>query len=311
MHLKPAHLDELKYLVACAHERGEKISSVDLAAFNRVLEHKAEDMTAAVEAGLTLSAFQAKLRERSQWLPIDPDAPETLTIADLLSRNASGPRRFGYGTIGDYLIGMKAVLADGTLIAPGGKVVKNVAGYDLAKLFVGGQGTLGIIVEATFKLRPIPETEQFIEQSFQSVEALRPSVEGILDSELTPIVFDLHNLSADSRYRIVLGFAGTKEEVEWQLEKARALGVGVAGSLDHNQRFWEEKTVPKKLSVLPSRIVDALPQLNHAPFVARAGNGIIFHRCDVGPQKSDLPLELFRRLKIEFDPKQIFPELKW
>jgi len=108
---------------------------------------------------------------------------------------ASGPRRFGYGTIRDYLIGLKVVLADGTLISSGGKVVKNVAGYDLTKLFIGSHGSLGVIVEATFKLRPLPELEKFVQAKCDSLEKADAFIEAVLNSELTPIVVDLHNQS--------------------------------------------------------------------------------------------------------------------
>jgi len=101
MILRPANITELSNFLSCAHTRGEKISSVDLSALNRVLEHKAEDMTATVEAGMTLADFQKQLSTLGQWLPIDPSHPDKLSIGDLLSKNLSGPRRFGYGTVGE------------------------------------------------------------------------------------------------------------------------------------------------------------------------------------------------------------------
>src|SRR5207237_186841 len=135
--MKPTTISELTNLLAGAHARGEKMASFDLGALNRLLEHKAEDMTATVEAGITLADLQKSLAARGQWLPIDPQNPERLTIGALLATDASGPRRFGCGTVRDYLIGLKVVLADGRVVHSGGKVVKNVAGYDLMKLFVG------------------------------------------------------------------------------------------------------------------------------------------------------------------------------
>src|SRR5262249_42814250 len=152
MELKATTVAELSKLLASANARGEKIASFDLSALNRLLEHKAEDMTATVEAGSTLTALQRELAKRGQWLPVDPPNAERLSIGALLSTNANGPRRFGFGTARDYLIGMTAVLADGRVIHAGGKVVKNVAGYDLMKLFIGSRGSLGVIVEATFKV---------------------------------------------------------------------------------------------------------------------------------------------------------------
>ncbi len=308
MHLKPANIKELSNLLACAVERSEKISSVDLSRLNRVLEHKAEDMTATVETGATLVAFQNELRQRGQWLPVDPPNAAVLTIADLLAQNLSGPRRFGYGTVGDYLIGMKGVLADGRVIAPGGKVVKNVAGYDLAKLFIGGHGTIGIIVEATFKLRPVPEKEEFLEKQCGSLDEAALLISAVLDSDLVPIVFDLHNISIGNSHVIVLGFAGTKEEVAWQSAKAKELGINRPATLSYEEEFWRNPAPVQKTSIRPSKTPEALTTLKGSPFVARAGNGVIYHRGAASSKKADLPVKLFERLKNEFDPKHILPE---
>src|SRR5205814_2314689 len=208
-----------------AHKRGEKISCVDLSALNRLLEHKAEDMTATVQAGMSLADLQKELARRGQWLPIDPPNPERLSIGALLATNASGPRRFGFGTVRDYLIGMTAVLADGRVIHAGGKVVKNVAGYDLMKLFVGSRGSLGVIVEATFKVLPRPETEHFVEVNCDSAGHADQLLEAVLSSELAPVVLDLHKWLLDARQlSLVVGFAGPRDEVEWQVSRASELG---------------------------------------------------------------------------------------
>jgi FAD/FMN-containing dehydrogenase len=324
MILQPANLAELTTLIADAHARGEKISAIDLGALNRVLDHKAEDMTATVEAGVTLAELQKQLATRGQWLPVDPPNSGTLSIGDLLSQNLSGPRRFGCGVVRDYLIGVKVVLADGQLISSGGKVVKNVAGYDLGKLFIGARGSLGIIVEATFRLNPLPETEKFAQIKCGSLDDAGKLIEAVLDSELTPVVFDLHNLSTGSQQpTLILGFAGTREEVEWQFGKANELGVCETASLDYEKVFWAETTAPEKLSVLPSKLIETIRELKNAPFVARAGNGIIYFREDrtgsplpaalgdsAGAHGVTRPtLKLEQRLKSEFDPKHILPDL--
>lgn len=310
MDLKPNSIAELSHLLACANRQSEKVSSVDLTSLHRLLEHTAEDMTATVEAGMTLAALQNELAKRSQWLPIDPPHSDKLAVGNLLSANVSGPRRFGYGTIGDYLIGMKVVLADGRIISAGGKVVKNVAGYDLAKLFIGGHGSLGVIVEATFKLRPRPETEAFVQTKCESLEKAEELIEAVLNSQITPIVLDLHRLSTlNAQFSTILGFAGTNEEVDWQLNKAREIGFNEHVSLDYEKNFWLEKSPARKISVLPSKIIEVIRNLNGAPFVARAGDGIVYHRGDFAVPKLNLPIGLMRRLKQEFDPKNILPEL--
>jgi FAD/FMN-containing dehydrogenase len=309
MILQPNNIAEISHLLKCANERGEKISSVNLGALNRVVEHKAEDMTATVEAGMTLADFQKQLSDLGQWLPIDPPHPNKLYVGDLLSKNLSGPRRFGYGTVGDYLIGLKVVLVDGRIIASGGKVVKNVAGYDLAKLFIGSRESLGVIAEATFKLRPLSEAENFVAKKCESPDQADTLIEAVLNSELTPIVFDLHNLSDSKSPTLVLGFAGTREEVEWQSTQARELGFNETGSLNYESQFWADAAPAHRLSVLPSKAIETIKTLNGVPFVARGGNGIIYHRGTASSQKNDLPIKLTQRLKNEFDPKNIFPEL--
>jgi len=310
MNLKPASAAELQKLLADANARGEKISSFDLSAFHRLLEHKAEDMTATVEAGMTLAELQKELAERGQWLPVDPPNPARLSIGALLAANASGPRRFGLGTVRDYLIGISVVLADGRVIHSGGKVVKNVAGYDLMKLFVGSRGSLGVIVEATFKVLPLPETEQFVAAKCETLDEADKLLEAVSNSELAPVVLDLHNVSSDTRHlSLVLGFAGTRDEVEWQLSRAAELGVNQPSSLDYERKFFDETSSFQRLSVLPSKVSEVIRSLNHAHFVARAGNGIIYQRGQFSRDRDDRPTKLEDRLKNEFDPKHILPDL--
>lgn len=309
MILQPNNVTELSHLLKCANERGEKFSSINLCALNRVLEHKAEDMAATVEAGMTLADFQKKLAARGQWLPIDPPHPDKFSIGDLLSRNLSGPHRFGYGTVGDYLIGLKVVLSDGRVIVSGGKVVKNVAGYDLAKLFIGSRGSLGVIVEATFKLRPLPEVENFVGKKCGSLTEADALIESVLNFELTPTVLDLHNLGEQKSPTLILGFAGTREEVDWQSVKARELSFSESTSLNYESQFWADTAPVHRLSVLPSKIIKMIQALKAVPFVARAGNGIIYYRGEKVPQKNELPAKLMQRLKQEFNPKNILPEL--
>ena len=143
---------------------------IGLRRLGRVLEHEPGDLTATAEAGITLDALQAALGTGGQWLPLDPPASATATLGGVLAANAAGPRRQGYGTARDLVIGMRVVAADGQLIRAGGKVVKNVAGYDLVKLYIGSLGTLGIIVDATLKLRPRPETEGACWATFATLE---------------------------------------------------------------------------------------------------------------------------------------------
>src|SRR5256885_1683779 len=163
MILAPSSLKDLARGLAHAFALGERVERVEWGALNRVLLHTPEDMTVTVEAGMTLAALQAELAKRGQWLPVDPPHPKQLTVEALLATNASGPRRFGYGTIRDYVIGIKVVLADGRVVKSGRRGGKNVAGYDLCKLFVGSRGSLGGLAETIFKLRPVPEAERVVQ----------------------------------------------------------------------------------------------------------------------------------------------------
>jgi len=132
---------------------------VRLDRLDAILAHEAADMTVTVQAGCPLVRLQAALAETGQWLPLDPPRPDLTTVGGLIATNLSGPLRASQGTVRDLLLGVRVVGAGGKVIASGGKVVKNVAGYDLSKLQVGAFGTAGVIVEATFKVRPVPEHE--------------------------------------------------------------------------------------------------------------------------------------------------------
>jgi glycolate oxidase FAD binding subunit len=127
------------------------------AALDAVLEYAPADLTATVQAGVPLRALQAQLARNGQWLPWDPPGGDAATVGGLLAAGLSGPLRLGYGTPRDWVLGMRVVLGDGRLVKSGGRVVKNVAGYDAHKLHLGALGTLGVIAEATFKLAPLPE----------------------------------------------------------------------------------------------------------------------------------------------------------
>src|SRR5215831_7862707 len=122
----------------------------------KLIQHQPADLVATAQAGLTLREFQTQLRDQGQWLPIDPPDAGTATVGGVVATGVSGPQQLGYGPVRSFVIGLRAMLADGTEIKAGGNVVKSVAGYDLCKLFTGSYGTLGIITEVTFKLRPVP-----------------------------------------------------------------------------------------------------------------------------------------------------------
>jgi FAD/FMN-containing dehydrogenase len=134
---------------------------------SKLIHHEPADLVATAQAGLTLREFQNQLRQKGQWLPIDPPDDGAATVGGVVATGLSGPQQTGYGPVRSFVIGLRAILADGTAIKAGGNVVKNVAGYDLCKLFTGSYGTLGIITEVTFKLRPVPVETRTIVASGQ------------------------------------------------------------------------------------------------------------------------------------------------
>lgn len=161
---------------------------------NRIIEYGPSDLVGIVECGISLKDFQKALKEKRQFLAIDPPHIESgATLGGIIATNDSGPRRLKYGTIRESLIGIKVVRADGSIIKGGAKVVKNVAGYDLPKLYVGSLGTLGIIVEGIFRLYAIPETSETLLISFPSLETLYETVLLILNSSLVPSCLEVLN----------------------------------------------------------------------------------------------------------------------
>jgi glycolate oxidase subunit GlcD len=183
---------------------------------NQIVEHEPADLIAVAQAGVKLVDFNAKLAENGQWLPLDPPDDGRATIGGVVATGIGGPQQFGYGRPRGSVIGMKVVLADGTLIKAGGRVVKNVAGYDLCKLFAGSFGSLGIITEVNFKLRPRPAREATVIAN-GTVNDLRK----ILDARLFPVAAEI--VSGNDGDMLLVRFAGNEKGVAFQIEQARAL----------------------------------------------------------------------------------------
>ena len=246
----PGSVDETAAVIALAAEAGRPVApwgggtaaSVGMPAprpglvlglrrLNRLLEHEPGDLTATVEAGMIVEAFQTALRGRAQWMSLDPADARLATVGGVLATNAAGPRRHLYGTARDLLIGVTVVTADGAIVRGGGKVVKNVAGYDLPKLFVGSFGTLGVIVEATVKLRPLPDHERLVGIRFDRLKEAGAAVRSVMASDLIPNVIDLVDATAAVSIAapgvtLIVGFDGLEEQVDWQCaELARIAGA--------------------------------------------------------------------------------------
>jgi FAD/FMN-containing dehydrogenase len=288
-----------------------RVESLDLSKFGRVLEHHPEDMTVTVETGMSWPDLQAALGEHDQWLPIDPPLPDMWKVRDILDHAITGPRRYGYGLVRDFALGLKVVLASGEVIRTGGKVVKNVAGYDLTKLFIGARGSLGVIIEATFKVLPRPESERFGQARAQSLEQAEDLLSGILESNLNPVVLDFHNVPDAGEGKglwLVIGFAGAREDVDEQMAEAGLLGFSKPTDLGHDQRFWSAAPAGgvETISILPSDLTRRLGSLAPQFFVARAGNGIIHYLGEPAPKQKMEPAILNERVKKTYDPENKF-----
>lgn len=206
----------------------ECLSTVDLA---RVIDYPARDMTVTVEAGVRVETLQALLAEQGQRLPIDIPEPHRGTIGGAIATNVSGPGRFGHGGFRDYVIGIRAVDGQGRLFAAGGRVVKNVAGYDLCKLLVGSQGTLAVITEVTLKLRPSPQTRQILWLELPDWEHVERGVAGLLQSATRPVAVEVLNPQAAGQLAteaklglpidrpvLAVAYEGTPVETDWQIQ---------------------------------------------------------------------------------------------
>ena len=248
----------------------------------RLVEHEPGDLTATAEAGISMAALRTALRARGQWLSLDPPEPERATLGGVMAANAAGPRRHLYGGARDLVIGMTVVTAEGAVVRAGGKVVKNVAGYDLPKLFVGSCGTLAIIVDVTVKLRPLPEDERLVSVRFERLKDAALAARAVTASDLIPNALEL--LDADAARALdgeagpgamlVVGFDGLREQVQWQCDELAGLvgplGGGAVQTLSPTawDRLASIQTVAlggmpaalMRLSVMPSQVGEVMEQ---------------------------------------------------
>ena len=165
------------------------------ARLNAVIDYPARDMTITVQAGITVAELQRLLAAENQRLPVDVPLADRATLGGALAANVSGPRRYGFGTLRDYVIGISTVNDEGQEVKAGGRVVKNVAGYDLCKLHVGALGTLGVITQVTLKVRPLPEAQALVTlgcDGDRSGSAARPTAR----SRTRPGCLDVLNAAA-------------------------------------------------------------------------------------------------------------------
>ena len=242
-----------------APTKGEVILST--ARLDRILEHAWADLTATVEAGCTVQALQNKLAQHGQRLACDGLWPDRSTIGGLLSTNDSGALRLRFGALRDLIIGVTLALPDGTLASSGGKVVKNVAGYDLPKLATGALGTLGVITRAVFRVHPLPHASRSFSFSAPNFQPMQQQVLAIQDSKLAHTALQIRCVGGGQPTADIL-FEATEAGIQAQQSQLRNLlapmpteeaaeSVWMA-----RQELWSsaDGAVILKISILPAEI---------------------------------------------------------
>ena len=240
---------------------------VDTRRLDSVLEHAAGDMVARVQAGMTLDALQDRLAEQGQRLALDP--PGGGTVGGLVATGVAGPLRLRYGGPRDLLIGITIVRADGTVARSGGKVVKNVAGYDLGKLFAGSYGTLGLITEATFRLHPQPAASAYRTLGCSSAETAAEVVQAAVGSPLAPSAIELYWPSAASAISVTVLLEGDGAGVAERAERLDDL----LGSVPSGRPSWwgfagESDQTVLRVGFWPGRISGVLAAVRAAAAAA-------------------------------------------
>ncbi len=235
---------------------------------NRVLEHAWADLTVTVEAGCTVTELQKCLAQHGQRLAIDPLWPDTTTVGGLISSNDSGSYRLRFGSVRDLIIGITLALPDGTLARSGGKVVKNVAGYDLPKLVTGAMGTLGVITRAVFRLHPLPQNRVTLTVACSHMEEAQRILLGIQDSKLAHVAMQVRYGSLSESADIDILLEGTAAGIQAQLSLLNGLASpatfenGSEQVWQARQQLWAEPDAAiAKLSVLPADISASLQVL--------------------------------------------------
>jgi glycolate oxidase FAD binding subunit len=298
---------------------------------DRVLEHSQADMVVSVEAGITLEAVQAELGKTGQFLPLDPFNSPGHTIGGLLAAGWTGPLRLRFGSPRDFLIGIRVALPDGRLASAGGRVVKNVSGYDMMKLHLGAVGSLGVIVAASFKVFPKALHDVTLEATHPSIEEAWAATDRALELPLPPAALELFSSgrvlarflgSPDAVNRMVaeLGWAEAAPSV-WSEHARRAPDSWARIAIPHHKlretvlalpagaEWWASPGV----GVVHWTISTAADTVREARSAAESAGGSLVlmaapieTRREVGAWGTPPPtLELMQRLKQAFDPHRV------
>jgi glycolate oxidase FAD binding subunit len=252
--------------------------ALSLCRLNAVVEYEPADLTATVLVGKSLSDFQHHLAPSGQFLPLDPRSPAEATIGGILAANASGPSRHAYGTARDLVLGLRFVQPDGRVIKAGGRVVKNVAGYDMCRLLIGSLGTLGVIVEACFRLTPLPKAQLTLAvavPSAQDAYRLASQAAGLslraveLLNAAAARTLDTLPSTAEGGFVLLLAAAGPPAAVERTREGVAALSSPTVIE-DGDASLWQAVSqaiqpppggIVGKATVLPSRVPELIQRI--------------------------------------------------
>jgi glycolate oxidase FAD binding subunit len=247
-----------------------------------VIEHDHANLTATVQSGIALTALQDIVRGQNQFLPFDPRDPARATVGGIVAANLNGPRRSCYGSVRDLVIGMKVALASGELIKAGGKVVKNVAGYDMCKLFVGSLGTLGILTEVTLRVAPVPETSATVIAAGALPKVLQFADE-LSRSPLLPAAVALMNSGAlgagQNDWRAAIRCEGFAETVARHTSDAVAmarragLGAEILGDNADGQLWDRVRDFPLQTGRLVYRVTVPRASVAESVRAIQDGNG--------------------------------------
>ena len=292
--MRPATVEEAAGLLADAAAVGRRVrigEDLSTAGLDRVLEHEAGDLTCTVEAGIRLSALREALSAAGQRLSLDP--PGDPTIGACLAGRLSGPLSHRFGTPRDLVLGVTLVLGDGTVASSGGKVVKNVAGYDLGKLVCGSEGRLALIARVSLRLHPLPAASGTLVVDTDDAPAV---VRALRRSQLVPSALDVLHPG-----RVALLFEGGERAVAAQLDAARLLVGGTVGGPE----VWDEARERQgrslgRVRLSPAELENALSTLDEAVVRPAAGIAYVPHR--VGGVPSAAARRVQRALKERLDP---------
>ena len=284
---------------------------LSLAKLDRVIDHAADDMTITVEAGITMRALAAQLDSAGQRLPVDVRDADRATLGGMVATNDSGPRRYGCGTLRDYVIGLSAVDGRGVSFSGGGRVVKNAAGYDLCKLMIGSLGTLGVITQVTLMVRPKPETSALVVCEVPNLDRAEQLLGDLVRSQTRPTAIELlagpttqtnptiGPMLQSNAAQLVVGFEGGRAEVDWMVERLRCewadAGVGSPVTVDgrSSDLLWQWLTdLPAhlRINLLPSAtigiVAELLDWIPGCSIQSHAGNGVVrANLSSIGPDR--------------------------